>query len=126
MSVGFRRLPALQGLLAVAREGAASAAAVIWARAALATGLPAAGLARGSCCGERAKMRPLAVVALLLASVLGSRGEGSYPRIATLLSVPLVSWGRAVCRSTGLRRSNAEAGWVFVSVSSSVFLSSSF
>jgi len=37
MSVGPRRLPALQGLPAVATGGAASAAAVIWGRAALPT-----------------------------------------------------------------------------------------
>jgi hypothetical protein len=90
MSVGLRRLPALQGLLAVPTGGAASAAAVIWCRAALTT----------ACCrGSRAV--PAVVSGARCGLLLSSRffllpfsdpEVRAAPRIATFLSVsPLCS-----------------------------------
>jgi hypothetical protein len=62
------------------------------------------------------KMRHLALLALLLAPVLGSTGQGSStysPHTSLRLLGAVLSC--TVRRSTGLRRSHAEAGRVFVS-----------
>lgn len=61
-------------------------------------------------------MRHLALLALLLAPVLGSTGQGSStysPHISLRLLGAVLSC--TVRRSTGFRRSDAEAGRLFVS-----------
>ena len=60
------------------------------------------------------KMRHLALLALLLAPVLGSTGQGSST-YSPYISLRFLGPCCPVRRSTGLRRSDAEAGRMFVS-----------